>query len=34
MKDVQVGLQKKITWTKKSSKERHEWDKAYIEIGM
>jgi hypothetical protein len=34
VKDVQVGLQKTITWTKKSSKGRHEWDKACIEIGM
>jgi len=28
VKDVQTSLQKVITWTKKSRKGRHEWEKA------
>jgi hypothetical protein len=34
VKDVQTSLQKVITWTKKSGKGRHEWEKACINSGM
>jgi hypothetical protein len=34
VKDAQVTLQKSITWTKKSSKGRQEWEKACIECGL
>jgi hypothetical protein len=34
VKDAQVVLQKTITWTKKSSKGRQEWEKACIECGL
>jgi len=34
VKDAQTSLQKVITWTKKSRKGRHEWEKACINSGM
>jgi hypothetical protein len=34
LKDTQAALQKTITWTKKSTKGKHEWDAACIEAGL
>lgn len=34
LKDAQAALQKTITWTKKSTKGKHEWDAACIEAGL
>ena len=34
LKNAQSTLQKTITWTKKSGKGRHEWEKACIEAGL
>ena len=34
LKDVQAALQKTITWIKKSTKGKHEWDAACIEVGL
>jgi hypothetical protein len=34
LKDVQVVLQKTITWTKKSKKDKHEWEKACHEANL
>jgi hypothetical protein len=31
VKDAQIGLQKSITWTKKSGRGGQEWEKACIE---
>jgi hypothetical protein len=31
VKEAQANLYKTITWTKKSRKGKHEWEKAYIE---
>ena len=32
--NAQKSLQSCIIWTKKSGKERHEWDKACIDVGL
>jgi hypothetical protein len=34
LKDAQTALQKTITWTKKSTKGRHEWDAACVEASL
>jgi hypothetical protein len=34
VKEVQSGLQKTITWTKKSRKKRQEWEWACFKSGM
>jgi hypothetical protein len=34
VKEIQSGLQKTITWTKKSEKGRQEWEWACLESGM
>ncbi len=34
VKEAQNGLQKTITWTKKSEKGRQEWEQAYSKSGM
>jgi hypothetical protein len=34
LKDAQLAFQKTITWTKKSKKGKHEWEKVYHEAGL
>lgn len=34
VKDVQVGLQKTITWIKKSGKRKQEWERACMDSGQ
>lgn len=33
VKEIQIVLQKTITWTKKYEKENQEWEKTCIEVG-
>jgi hypothetical protein len=34
VKDSQVALQKTITWTNKSRKGKHEWERACMDSGL